>query len=126
MAKSIAHAKVINRQHVRPAELENQKHLDCPLADAAHRGEACNDFIVAQFGNNSRLRNSSVQSFSREIAQRRNFSPRKSSGANGVVVHSIEIFRTRKPASGKKFDEASQNRVRRRAIQLLMRYGLRE
>ena len=48
-AKSAAHAKIIRRQNIVPAQLENQKHLHRPAPDAANFRQPRDNFVVGQF-----------------------------------------------------------------------------
>ena len=43
---ALAHAVVVDRPHVQPAELEDQEHLGRPAADAPHAGEPGHDLVV--------------------------------------------------------------------------------
>ena len=125
-AKAIAHAKIIRRQNIMAAELKNQQHLHRPATDAANFRQPRDNFIVGQFHNLPRTWNHAGQSFFRDVADGFDFGEGKSAGADLFVRNFRQIFRARKFSAGKKFFEPRQNRVRRRAIELLVRDGLHE
>ena len=45
---ALAHAEVVDRPHVEPAELEHQEHLRGPAPDAAHERELAHDLVVGE------------------------------------------------------------------------------
>jgi hypothetical protein len=44
----VAEAEVADREYVRPVQVEHQKHVSGPGADALHRGELCDHVLVGQ------------------------------------------------------------------------------
>ena len=125
-AKAVAHAEIIRRQNILPAELENQQHLHRPAPDAAHFRQPRDDFVVGQFHDLPRRRHDAGQRLFRDVADGPDFGEGKSAGADLRVRDLRQILRARKFPAGKKFFEPGQNVARRRAVELLVRDGLHE
>jgi len=70
-AKALAHAKVIDGQHIGPAQLEHQQHFDGPAADTADGGQALDDFKIAQGMQHIANRDDATQGLGGKIPQGR-------------------------------------------------------
>src|SRR5882724_10396364 len=47
LGETFANSVIVHRPYIGPAEIEQEKHLDCPSANAAHGGETRNDLVIA-------------------------------------------------------------------------------
>ena len=124
--EAVAHAEVIDWQHIGPAEFEDQHHLDSPAADPADRGEACHDFIVAQEADLARVGNDAGQCFLGDVAESGYFRARETGSAQSVIGDRGEFLRPRKSPARKQLTETAQDAFRRGAVQLLMSDGAHE
>jgi hypothetical protein len=123
---SLAHPEVIRRQHVRPAQFEDEHHLDSPTAHPADRGEARHDFIVAQGRILRASGNDARECFLGDIAESGYFRARETGGAQSVVGNRGEFLRPWKSPARKQLAETAQDAFRRGAVQLLMGDGAHE
>jgi len=125
-AKAVAHAEVVDRQHVRTPELEDQQHLDGPASDAAHLRQALDDFAVAERHERRAVRHDAVFGLCREILQARDLRERQAHGAQFVIGPRDDSRRQRKLAVAAQRDEAPEDALGGDAVQLLMRDRARE
>ena len=58
---AIAHPEIVDRQHVRPTEREDQQHFDRPPADAANRGQPLDQCLIRQPRRTTPRRHCAVQ-----------------------------------------------------------------
>src|SRR5258708_20813817 len=78
---AFADAIVVDRQHVRAAQAEDEQHLHRPPADAAHLDEALDDRLVGEILELGELGDIAVDGAAREIAQRQQLRAREAGGA---------------------------------------------
>ena len=81
-AKAIAHAEVVDRQHVGPAEAEHQQHFDGPAPDAAHLREPLDDFVVAERVQDFLGRHHAVDGLLRQVLDAGDLGERQPHGAH--------------------------------------------
>src|ERR1700761_88816 len=87
--EALANAVVVDRQDVRAAEAEDEKHLDGPAADAAHLGKVLDDVLVRHLLDHGECGNGSVEGFGGEIAEGEHLVFREASRAE-LFVGAIE------------------------------------
>jgi len=120
-AKSRAYSEVIDRQHVRAAEMEHEQHLHRPAADAAHLGEALDDHRVVELLERRTVGNDRRERLGREILERGDLGEREARGAQLLDRGGEHLLRRRKGALADRGDQAREDGVGGRAVQLLMR-----
>src|ERR1700749_591912 len=87
--KAFANAVIVDRQDVRTAEAEDEKHLDGPAADAAHLGKVLDDVLVRHLLDHGECRDGSIEGFGGEIAEGEHLVFREASRAE-LFVGAIE------------------------------------
>jgi hypothetical protein len=125
-AESVAHAEVVDRQHVRPAELEHQQHLHRPASNASHLRETLDDRIVVERFERGSIGHDAFVRLLRQVAQRGDLREREAGGAQRLLRCRQHCGRRWKLAVTYRVDEAREDRVRRDAVQLLMRDRTRQ
>ena len=124
-AKSVAHAEVVDRQHIGPPEARHQHHLHGPAADAAHLRDAFDDLVIGERVQDFRRRNDAVEGLAREILDARDLGERQPDRAHLVVrcrEHHLRFEHRRAHSiDGVQPAEAAEDAFRGGAIQLLMR-----
>jgi hypothetical protein len=82
--ETFLHPVVVNREHVRAPETENQKHFDGPGADAFYGNEARDEFFVGERAGGFESRDDAVDGFLREVVHRGGFGVRESGFAKSL------------------------------------------
>src|SRR5690606_37320615 len=67
---ALAHAKIVDRQHVGPAEREDEIHLHRPAPDAARGRKALDDLFVAEPHKLARFGNDAFEALLRNVLDR--------------------------------------------------------
>src|ERR1700749_798369 len=87
--KAFADTVIVDRQDIRTAEAEDEKHLAGPAADAAHLGKVLDDVLVRHLLDHGECGNGSVEGFGGEIAEGEHLVFREASRAE-LLVRAIE------------------------------------
>jgi hypothetical protein len=118
-AVAAPNTKVARGPDIEAAELEDEKHLRRPPTDAAHGGEAVDDFLIALTGESTRSEDDGlVEDLAGQIPQRRDL-------RGGQAGASQRLDRKRQHGFGPHFtvergDDAAMDRRRGRSRQLLV------
>src|SRR5439155_15782167 len=93
LGETFAHTVIIDRPDIRPAKIEQEKHLNCPAPDAAYLCEARDDFVIAHPKKCTPGWHSAIDRFCSEILYCSGFGARKTSGAEQIVWRCQDFFR---------------------------------
>src|SRR6266516_2436560 len=93
LGETFANSVVVHRPDVGPAKIEQEKHLDRPAADAAHRGEARDDFVIAHPDKYAPGWHGTVDCFRCEILQCCGLGARKASRAKSFIRRRENLIR---------------------------------
>ncbi len=122
-----AHAEIIHREDVRPAETKHQHHLHGPASDSPHLRQPFDDLRVRQRYQGIVFRNCPVDGFARQIFESRDFSEGQAGGAQCLVFRLQDFLRCRESTGlAAALNEATQDGSGCRPIELLMGDGLGE
>src|SRR6185437_85901 len=95
-AESLAHAEIVERQHIGPAEAEDQQHLDRPAADAAHLRQLLDDRLVFETIDIGEMRDFAGRVAPRQIADRQELRLRETRAAQLRVAGLDDLCRGRR------------------------------
>src|SRR6266436_67724 len=83
--ESFAHAVIVHRPDVGPAEIEKEQHLDGPTPNPTNSDQTRDDFFVAHLRQSARARYRPVDGFRSQILDRGDFVSRKTRAAQLLV-----------------------------------------
>ncbi len=98
--ETFLHAVIMNRQHVRASQTENQEHLDGPGADAANGDEPVNKFPIGEFHGVFERGDNALNRFGGQIANGGDFGFGKPRFAKSVKFREKDFFRRGADAVG--------------------------
>ena len=125
-AEAIADTKVVDWQDVGPPELENQQHFDGPAADAAHLHNAFDNSVIVKRVQFCRRGHNAGNDFFRQVAQRTNLGEGKTNCAQRGIRSYGQRLGFRKFRRRIERNEAAENALRGRAVELLVSDRTRE
>src|SRR5690349_10383517 len=75
--ETLAHTEISRWQHIDPAKLEHEEHLDRPRPDAADAGQPFDDDVILHPGNGARGWHDALQRFGGNVFDRGGFRARQ-------------------------------------------------
>ena len=116
--KSPTHPEIVNREHVRATQIENQEHFDSPSSHALDGSQALQDFRVGQADAFVQRGDKSLLGLLGDFEDVGDFGMGKPSGPEGFRGRSEHMFRLEEPGFSKNCEEPSEDRSHRFAAQL--------
>ena len=92
------HAKVVDGQHVGPAQAEDQKHLNRPRADAANRSESFDELVVGEFVRVFKRGNDAGDGFCGKVFDRKDFRSREPGFTQSGLANFEHLLGSGRPA----------------------------
>jgi ubiquinone/menaquinone biosynthesis C-methylase UbiE len=117
---ALAHAEIVDRQDIFPAEREDQQHFDGPAADAADHRQPLDQLRVAEARGGAAGRHHALRRLRGDVADRGGFSRGEAAGAHRRVVGGQHLLWGRERHLRIQRGEPAEDRTRGVAVQLLV------
>jgi hypothetical protein len=119
----LPNAEVVDRQNVRPPQLEDKQHLNGPPPDSAASGESIDNLLVGKRADFPRTGHGAIDGLGGNIADGGRLRAREAEGSQVSIRDRLQVFGPRESAAGESRQKPSQNTFSRFAVQLLVGHG---